>query len=219
MSSDWTTSGSDLTLSLPPEGGRRQALEEMLRTAVRDGRLAAGTRLPATRTLAADLGLARGTVVEAFAQLVAEGYLEARHGAGTWVRGLPSTAVRDAAPGAPDADRPLRFSLHPGIPDLTMFPARRWAAAVRSGLRATPAAALGYGDPRGDPKLRQELAWYLARARGVVCNPGQVMICAGFRHGLSLVARVLREQGVRRVAMEEPCVVPHREGARAAGLA
>ena len=218
MSSHWTTSGPALHLTLSPGGGRRQALEDELRRAVRDGRLVAGTRLPASRTLAADLGLSRGTVVEAFAQLVAEGYLEARHGSGTWVRELPATGGGDPSPEPAPSARPARFSLHPGVPDLTAFPERRWVAAVRSGLRTTPAAALGYGDPRGSTELRQELAWYLARARGVVCDPELVVVCSGFRHGLSLVARALRDRGVRRVAMEEPCVVPHRAGVRASGL-
>src|SRR6478609_6193832 len=97
MTRDWTTSGPDLHLALAGAGSRHAALEDALRAAIREGRLAAGTRLPSTRALAGDLGLARGTVVEAFAQLVAEGYLDARHGAGTWVADL-SLAAAGAAP-------------------------------------------------------------------------------------------------------------------------
>ncbi len=106
MTRDWTTSGPDLHLALAAAGTRHAALEDALRAAIRDGRLAAGTRLPSTRALAGDLGLSRGTVVEAFAQLTAEGYLDARHGAGTWVAdlSLPSTPA-DAAAGAPGARR------------------------------------------------------------------------------------------------------------------
>ena len=96
MKRDWTTSGPDLHLALAAAGTRRAALENALRAAIRDGRLTAGTRLPSTRALAGDLGLSRGTVVEAFAQLTAEGYLDARHGAGTWVAdlSLPGTQRR-----------------------------------------------------------------------------------------------------------------------------
>src|SRR6476620_12301418 len=141
MTDSWTTSGPDLHLSLPPEGTRHAALEDALRAAIRDGRLAAGTRLPSTRALAGDLGLARGTVVEAFAQLGAEGYLESRHGAGTWVADLsPADAiVPRRLVGEP---RPARFTFSPGVPDLTSFPRAAWSSAVRQGLRDTPAATL-----------------------------------------------------------------------------
>src|SRR5215208_2513388 len=166
MTRDWTTSGPDLHLALSPLGTRHAALEDALPAAIRDGRLAAGTRLPSTRVLAGDLGLARGTVVEAFAQLTAEGYLEARHGAGTWVAGLapaaPSLALRPERPA-----RPPRFNFSPGVPDLTSFPQAAWTSALRQGLRTVSTATLGYGDPRGRRELREELASYLARARGV----------------------------------------------------
>ena len=94
MKRDSTTSGPDLHLALAAAGTRHGALEDALRAAVRDGRLAAGTRLPSTRALAGDLGLSRGTVVEAYAQLTAEGYLDARHGAGTWVADLSLAGVQ-----------------------------------------------------------------------------------------------------------------------------
>src|SRR6266545_3169729 len=93
MRSSWTTSAATLELAFEPNGPRRAALETALRAAIRENRLVAGTRLPSTRALAADLGLARGTVVEAYAQLRAEGYLESRHGAGTWVAGIGAANV------------------------------------------------------------------------------------------------------------------------------
>ena len=218
MTQDWTTSGPDLHLALAAAGTRHAALEDALRAAIRDGRLAAGTRLPSTRALAGDLGLSRGTVVEAFAQLAAEGYLDARHGAGTWVAGISPGA---AAPvhAARQLARPARFSFSPGIPDLTSFPQAAWMSALRQGLRGLSASALGYGDPRGRSDLREQLASYLARARGVRADPELVIVCAGFRHGLSLLARVLRAEGARTLAMEDPCVPQHREVAAEAGLA
>ena len=217
MRSPWTTSAATLELALEPNGPRRAALETALRSAIRESRLVAGTRLPSTRALAGDLGLARGTVVEAYAQLQAEGYLHSRRGAGTWVADVafaapPERAHVDRSPRAP------RFSFNPGLPDLAAFPRTAWANALRRGLREAPASSLGYGDPRGRYELRQALAEYLARARGVVADPDLVVVCAGFSHGLSLLARALRAQGVERIAMEDPCFWWHRGIARAAGL-
>jgi GntR family transcriptional regulator / MocR family aminotransferase len=214
----WATAGGPtLQLTLDQAGGRRDAIETSLRAAIREGRLAAGSRLPSTRALAADLGVARGTVAEAYAQLQAEGYLTARRGGGTWVSEVAaSQAPRGAPPAAPT--RAARFSFHPGLPDLTAFPHTAWASALRRGLRATPAASLGYGDPRGRPELREALADYLSRARGVVADPQLIVVCGGFRHGLSLLLRVLRAQRAKRLAMEEPCVDDHHTVARGAGL-
>jgi GntR family transcriptional regulator / MocR family aminotransferase len=188
-----------------------------LRAAIRTQRLAPGQRLPSTRTLAYDLGIARGTVVEAYAQLEAEGYLTARHGAGTWV-----ADVAVAAPGAvrlvePVAS-PARFNFNPGLPDLAAFPRAAWTSALRRALRDAPAPTLGYGDPRGRVELREALGAYLARARGAVADPELIVVCGGFVHGLSLLSRVLYAQGVRRIAMEDPCLWWHREVASAAGL-
>ncbi len=213
----WTTSGPDLQLALDRRGARRAALETALRAAIRDGRLAAGERLTSTRSLAIDLGLARGTVVEAYAQLTAEGYLDARRGAGTWVAAV-AVAAPKATTEAPAMPRAPRFSFHPGLPDLTAFPHAAWASALRRGLRQAPAVSLGYGDPRGRPELREALARYLARARGAVADPELIVVCAGFRHGLSLLSRALRAQGGGRVAMEDPCLQLHRHVAVAAGL-
>jgi GntR family transcriptional regulator / MocR family aminotransferase len=207
-----------LHLELDPAGARHEALERALRAAIRAGRLAPGTRLPSTRAMAADLGLARGTVVEAYEQLRAEGYLGARHGAGTWVAELAPAAPAAALAAPAGPARPPRFSFHPGQPDLTAFPRAAWAGALRHGLRDVPAPSLGYGDPRGRPELRAALAAYLARARGVVADPERIVVCAGFSHGLALLCRVLRAEGRDVVAMEDPCLSDLREVARAAGM-
>jgi GntR family transcriptional regulator/MocR family aminotransferase len=214
----WSTSaGPTLQLALEEDSGRRDAIENSLRAAIREGRLAAGTRLPSTRALAADLGLARGTVAEAYAQLQAEGYLTARRGGGTWVGDV--AAAKTAPPrGTPSPPRAARFSFHPGLPDLTAFPHSAWVGALRKGLRDTPAGSLGYGDPRGRAGLREALADYLARVRGVVADPELIVVCGGFRHGLSLVLRVLRARGTERIAMEEPCLDDHQRATLAAGL-
>lgn len=192
-------------------------MEESLRAAIRSGRLGAGTRLPSTRALSEDLGLARGTVVEAFDQLQTEGYLEARHGSGTWVAAVAVSSPTPTTAAAATA-APPRYDFHPGLPDLTAFPRAAWTAALRRALRAAPASSLGYGDPRGRAELRSELAAYLARARGVVADPELIVVCAGFRHGLALLARVLSARGAAAMAMEDPCVTAHREVAASAGL-
>jgi len=206
-----------LELVLDPTGPRRRALEAALRAAIREGRLAAGTRLPSTRELATDLGVARGTVVEAYAQLDAEGYLGARRGAGTWVADVAHVTTPPLARGRVQR-RPARFLFDPGYPDLTAFPRAAWTSALRRGLREAPAASLGYGDARGRPELREALAAYLARARGAVADPERIVVCAGVVHGLSILARVLRGRGVQTMAMEDPCLAWHRSVVTAAGL-
>ena len=212
-----TTLPVRLELELDPRGSRRRALEAALRAAIRERRLAAGFRLPSTRALADDLGLARGTVVEAYAQLQAEGYLTARHGAGTWVADMAVAGPSVESPGTA-APRQPRFMFSPGLPDLAAFPWAAWTAASRRSLRDAPASTLGYGDPRGRVELREALAEYVARARGAVADPELIVVCAGFVHGLSLLSRVLRAQGAERIAMEDPCLWWHRDVAKAAGL-
>ncbi|MFD7257127.1 PLP-dependent aminotransferase family protein [Streptomyces sp. NPDC059874] len=181
--------GADLHLELPAEGPRRTALTRALRDAVRSGRLAGGTRLPPYRTLAADLGLARNAVADAYAELVAEGWFTARQGSGTRVaERAATTAVRAGAPG-PSPSAP-RHDLLQGKPDPASFPRSAWAASARRALTAAPTEAFGPGDPQGRPELRQALADYLSRARGVRTTPANIVICSGFANGLHLLASV-----------------------------
>jgi GntR family transcriptional regulator / MocR family aminotransferase len=208
--------GVDLHLEL--SGPRvRLGLESALREAVRTGRLAPGTRLPSSRALAADLGLARNTVAEVYSQLVAEGWLTARTGSGT------SVAERRAvAPGPDVATRrevPVpRYDLRPGVPDLSAFPRRAWLATARKVLAAAPDRLLDYPDPRGLPQLRAVLAGYLARARGVAADPAHIVICAGFTHGLAVVCRALASAGAGTLAVEAYGHQAHRDIAGAQGL-
>lgn len=131
-----------------------RSLEAALRAAVRDGRLPPGTRLPSSRALAADLGIARNTVADAYGQLVAEGWLTARAGAGTWVTGqdlaqaLPALAAVTALS---RPARPPRYDLHPGVPDLSAFPRREWLAAARRALAASADDVLNYPELKGVP--------------------------------------------------------------------
>ncbi|TDC75682.1 PLP-dependent aminotransferase family protein [Actinomadura sp. 7K507] len=180
--------GSDLHLDLAGPGSRRAVLIGALREAVRDGRLAPGTRLPSYRSLAADLGLARNTVANAYAELVAEGWLIARQGSGTRV--APRTEpvrpprVPKAAPARP---APPAHDLRQGQPDASSFPRSAWLAAARRALNAAPNEAFGPGDPQGRVELRRALTEYLARARGVRTAADRIVVCSGFAHALRLL--------------------------------
>ncbi|GGS93369.1 MocR-like pyridoxine biosynthesis transcription factor PdxR [Streptomyces griseoviridis] len=214
-----TRANPGLDLHLEPAGpGLRRGLTEALRAAVRTGRLAPGTRLPSSRVLAADLGIARNTVADAYADLVAEGWLTARQGSGTRVADRPVTTPPAApAPPARTAARPA-YDLRPGTPDLASFPRTEWLRAARRALHAAPDEALGYGDPRGHAALRAALAGYVSRARGVHADPGRVLVCNGFVHALDLLGTVLRARGVHTVAVESYGLHIHRDLLAAAGL-
>lgn len=211
------------TLDLPALGaldrnaGRvGQQLARLLREAIARGALQAGERLPSTRALAAGLGIARGTVTEVFEQLAAEGYLEARVGAGTRVARLLAGHAADAVPPQPArtpaaapragarAQRyaaiaralaplpPVPFAI--GTPDAAAAPDEGWRRLSRR-VRALEGGAAGYGDPRGVAALRQAIAEHVRKARAVACAPEQVIVTAGTQQGLYLAARVLLEPG------------------------
>lgn len=216
----WANSGSrDLHLDLssvvrPGVRGVRELLTTALRDAVRSGRLAVGTTLPPARSLAADLGLARNTVAEAYAALVAEGWLASRQGSGTWVvnggNRSPTVQPRGTA-GAP------RHNLLPGSPDVSAFPRSRWLASVRRALTSAPNAALRLGDPRGRPELREALAEYLGRTRGVRASPESIMVCAGTRHSVELLAKTFG--AARPIAVEVDALFVFRETIASVGAA
>ncbi|MCP2308597.1 MocR-like pyridoxine biosynthesis transcription factor PdxR [Kitasatospora paracochleata] len=219
MPKNWSGHGVDLHLEpAAAAGGRRVGLEGALREAIRAGRLAAGTSLPGTRALAAELGLARGTVTAAYDQLVEEGYLTARPGSGTSVAALPaSDTVAAARPAAAPAE-PVH-DLRPGRPDLDAFPVRTWLAATRRVLGRVGPQAFGPGDPQGRIELRTALAEHLARTRGVVATPDRVVVTAGFHQAMALLGGVLAAGGTTRVAAEDPGHDVYRALLGRAGLA
>ncbi|WP_405783602.1 PLP-dependent aminotransferase family protein [Streptomyces sp. NBC_00859] len=208
-------SGADLHLELTGEGSLRTRLMHALREAIRSGRLAPGTRLPPYRTLAHDLGIARNTVSGAYTELVEEGWLAARQGSGTRVarRAAPLQPDRSRRPPRQTGRRPAH-DLQPSSPDAAAFPRTAWLTSARRALAAAPNDAFGVGDPRGRPELRHALAEYLARARGVRARPGQILICAGFAHGLRLLGEVLSG----RTAVESYGLDFHRGILTEAGL-
>lgn len=203
-SAPWTAAWELLlpAASAPPRA-RGRTLQAALREAVRTGRLAPGTRLPSSRELAADLGVSRGLVTEAYEQLTAEGYLRSDRGAGTWVGGAVRAALpraRDLAPRSAGA----RADFLPGTPDLSLFPRTAWAAAQRGVLAELPHHALGYPDPRGLPRLRTALAELLARRRGVAAEPEHVIVVSGVAQAMTLLGFVLHARGERAVGVEDP---------------
>jgi GntR family transcriptional regulator/MocR family aminotransferase len=191
-------------------------LERELRGAIRSGRLVADTALPSTRLLADQLGLSRGVVVEAYEQLVAEGYLATRPGAATRVCAraaeLSATVAGAAVPATPSID------FHYGRPDVTLFPRQAWLRSMRRVLNETPSDRLGHLDFRGAPELRDALATYLNRVRGTAANAERMVITNGFAQGMSLVTQVVAASGGRRIAVEEPGQSDVARAARASGL-
>ena len=188
-----------------------------LRDGIRAGRIAGGTVLPPSRQLAAELRLSRGLVVEAYQQLVAEGYLLSRTGAGTWV--ATGHAVRERAAASQDAaEAEPEFDLTPGRPDLGAFPRTAWVAAQRRVLSDLPHAGLGYGDPGGVPRFREEIAAYLRRVRAADATPERVVAINGSAQGLALGLQALYELGHRVLAVEDPSADRPRRLLAASGM-
>lgn len=222
----------------------RSRLEREIREAVRSGRLLAGAPMPSSRALCAQLGVSRGVVVEAYSQLVAEGYLSARQGARTVVAeraraGTSRRAEADAAAprsGGGSAYERLgvterhtahrmpvpahvpRYDLRYGTPDLSAFPRAAWIAAGARGMRRVPDSRLDYGSAGGAIELREALAGYLGRTRGVIAEADRILVTGGTRHGLGVIWNVLRDRGARGIAIEDPGWGAQRQTVLDAGL-
>ena len=209
-----------LDLRLDRPGGRvRDRVMEGIRDAIRSGRLAPGIQLPSSRALAADLGVARNTVASAYAELIAEGWLTSQHGSRT----LVAQRAAEVVPSVTSLPRrrtqhQLDHDFRPGHPDLASFPRTEWSRAVKRALNIAPFEAFGYTDPQGRPELREALAQYLARARGVRARPGNIVICSGAAEGLNLLAGALTEAGIAAVAVEEFGLDTQRDSLARAGL-
>ncbi|MCX5380777.1 PLP-dependent aminotransferase family protein [Streptomyces sp. NBC_00091] len=219
--------GSDflqLDIGQAPPGNRTDWLAGRLRAAIADGTLPVGSRLPASRVLAAELRVSRGLVTEAYQRLAETGQVAGRGRAGTVVVAAPPPPP-GPAPAVPrgglvDALRavPCRIDLSPGVPDLTAFPRAAWLQAERRVLAALTPADFGYGNPQGAPALREAVAGWLARNRGIRADPGEVVVVAGVAQALGLLAQVLPGAGVRRVAVEDPGSLGARQQLEHGGL-
>lgn len=186
-------------------------LQNIVRSEIAQGVLHPGTPMPSTRRLAADLSVSRSVVVEAYGQLVAEGYLEAVRGSGTRVaRHLappgatpPDPRPEPALPAFPPAPW---IDLRTGGADSTPhFPHREWLASYQRALYAVRPGQLDYPPLPGMAPLREELARYMGRVRGVCTAPEQVMVVSGFAQGLGLLCSVLPHRGAPEMAVEDPC--------------
>jgi GntR family transcriptional regulator/MocR family aminotransferase len=200
-----TTSTPELLIELRREGSTapvHRQIEHGLRRAIRSGRLPAGTPLPSSRALAGQLGISRGVVVEAYEQLAAEGYLTSERGSATRV----APRAFEPAPQAPSETRgpDFRVDFAYGRPDVTMFPRSQWLHSIRRVLGEAPSDRLSYLDPMGAPELREALAVYLNRVRGTAASAERIVICNGYAQALSLIAEVLKTEGVRVLATEDP---------------
>jgi len=203
-----------------------------LRSAIRDRRLGSGERLPSTRHLAELLGVSRGTVVDVYDQLVAEGYLDTAVGAGTRVAatatvgGSRRARVSGAAPilsldwGPPPSApaRPITIDFEYGIPDLGTVPLADWAWAVAEATRTLPRAELGDEDLAGSRHLREVITAYHRRVRSGVAAANDAVVVSGFRQGLAFTLAALVKHGVTRIALEDPGPREHPHIARRAGL-
>ena len=227
---------SELAIDLDRNDGDalHRQIEASIRQRIRSGALPAGVALPPTRALAAELGVTRGVVVEAYAQLVAEGYLTSRSGGYTQVApasaaaaplaATPSAATPSAAASstaAPAAAAPSAAAPRPGRlgrsrspgPEvdfgygrcnLAAFPRAAWLRSVRRVLTEAADERLGYLDGRGAVELRSALAAYLNRVRGTNADPETIVITNGYAQAASLLMGVLATRGARTVAVEDP---------------
>ena len=183
-------------------------IETSIRDAIRAGRLPRGSSLPPSRVLAADLGVSRGVVVEAYQQLASEGYLASYAGGYTQVAsgaaGAPVPAPAQPAGLRLAREAPPRIDLSYGRADVSSFPRAAWLRAIRGALASAPNDLFGYLAGSGVPQLRTAIAGYLNRVRGTVAEPDQVVICTGYAQGIALLIGVLAAAGATRLALEDP---------------
>ncbi|AKN72329.1 GntR family transcriptional regulator [Streptomyces sp. PBH53] len=192
-------------------------IQGTIRQEIAEGTLRPGVRLPSSRQLAEDLRVSRSVVVEAYGQLIAEGYLEALRGSGTWIsQHLPPSAVPTLLDDGVVPD--VRWDLRPGTIDGTAFPQREWLAAYQQALTGAGGRELGYPPLSGATALRTELAGYLGRTRGVRTTPRQIMVTSGFAQVLSLLGAALPRLGIDALGMEDPCHHRQRQFVAEAGL-
>jgi GntR family transcriptional regulator / MocR family aminotransferase len=224
MTVAWARGGPDLLVNLDRGAGPLGAqIQDQLREAIRERRLSAGERLPSTRRLAELLGVSRGTVVDVYEQLLAEGYIESSVGSGTRVAALPEvgpagrTPEVGSPPGSP-ASGPAVADFEYGIPDLGSVPLSAWSWAVSEATRTLPTHELGDEDPAGSWHLREVVTAYHRRVRSGCAVAGDAIVVSGFRQGLAFALATLAQHGIRQIALEDPGPREHDVIARRAGL-
>ncbi|MDD5033187.1 MAG: PLP-dependent aminotransferase family protein [Methylococcaceae bacterium] len=226
----------ELAIDLPPRGSRERlrALHRQLRAAILEGRLQAGMRLPATRELAALLGVSRNTVVAAYDRLLSEGYIAVRQGAGSYVAEVPRGLGRSDKSRMTDTrlgpfwrhPPPLpmaalqasyRFDFRVGLPDQSAFPFPVWRRLSARALRTLSRAPSAYAHPQGQVSLREAIAAHISFVRAISARADDIVITAGAQQAFELLARILVTPGQTTVAVEDPGYPPMRTVFAAAG--
>lgn len=234
----------ELALDLPARVSRRmrRELHNQMRSAILDGRLAAGVQLPASRAFAQSLGVSRNTIVGIYDLLLGEGYIVSRPGAGIFVAdGITrkkspdprdreklrshhiNSAWRDAPNPWPPAifagslDREIELDFRPGFPDTASFPFDVWRRLADRTLREFARKRITYQDFAGSPALRTAIAGHVSFTRAVACGPQDIVVTRGAQHAFDLLARVLVTRGKTLVAVEDPGYPPARAAFAAAG--
>jgi GntR family transcriptional regulator/MocR family aminotransferase len=205
-----------LTVAKNRPGTLSRQIEAQIRAAIRDTSLRPGTPIPSTRELAAELGVSRKVVVDAYGQLAAEGYLEMRQGAQPRVAALtfsPDVAMDPAGTGGKPG-----YDFRPSRPDVSAFPRLAWSRCLRDAVREITVEDLSYGDAFGVEALRDNLADYLGRVRGVVATRERIVVTNGYLQGLGLICHALKARGARRIAVEDPSSAEEPRIAARAGL-
>jgi GntR family transcriptional regulator / MocR family aminotransferase len=221
MTVEWAHGGPDLVVALDRSAGPVGIqIQDQLRAAIRDRRLGAGERLPSTRRLAELLGVSRGTVVDVYEQLLAEGYVESMVGSGTRVAAMPSSepARPSVVAASAPSSRPVEADFEYGIPDLGSVPLTDWSWAVSEATRTLPTAELGDEDPAGSRHLREVVTAYHRRVRSGCAVAEDAVVVSGFRQGLAFALATLAQHGIQRIALEDPGPREHDVIARRAGL-
>jgi GntR family transcriptional regulator/MocR family aminotransferase len=219
MAESQTNLAWDVLIDLTQEHGTlHERLTRALRAAIRAGRLPTASALPPSRILAARLKVSRWTVTQAYTQLIAEGYLEARAGSATRVRWTPDPGAQQSTGAARGAAVPARLDMTPGRPDLQGFPVTRWVEAIRRAAATTPYSQLGYPEPAGTLRLRQTLADYLNRVRGTSAAPDSVTICLRAADAMVRACRAMLADGISHLAVEDPGWPQLREAAAYTGM-
>jgi GntR family transcriptional regulator/MocR family aminotransferase len=215
----------ELAIALPPRGSRNllRALHNQIRTAIVNGRLQPGLRLPATRKLAALTGVSRNTVTAVYEQLHSQGYITIHPGAGAFVSDATFRLDRHLVPASdtkadprlspfwrkpPLLSRPFqppyRFDFRMGLSDVSAFPFQAWQRLLVRSQRTLAKAATAYADPQGQATLRDAVATHVSSARAVACLPDDIVVTAGIQQALDLLARILVTPGKTVVAVENP---------------
>ncbi len=186
---------------------------DQIRDLILAGTLRCGAKLPSTRALALELAVSRNVVLEAYEQLLAEGYLETRAGSGSYVA---AGAAFDAAPET-NVDglrlvgfKPFRVDLvdfRSGLPDLSRLPVRTWRRLSRQVWEGITPIDLAYSQPEGRPELREAIARYISVHRGVRCHPDQILVTAGTTQAVGIVSRLLLQGGNKTCVLEDPVTI------------